>query len=215
MKKTQTHPSLTVSSDLEWNTLCSFISLWKKIANGWWSANIKSIVCAALSVLSQFKTICMFDVPFLTAHFYLKEKYCPWPQTVLFYHGKDTELRVLKLGIVKKTGGFTCVTTLLVCCGRLCALMKVINLQSWLQSNSYMLWQKWHHFYLTLCHVLLISDANLCKREKYLYPLPPYNITFQSFMRKKSFSIPLLRRVATECGLTVMVLKANLFSLFL
>lgn len=50
--KQQTHPSLTVSFDLKWNTLCSFISLWNKIANGPWSANIKSIVCVALVIIA-------------------------------------------------------------------------------------------------------------------------------------------------------------------
>lgn len=125
-----------------------------------------------LSVLWQLKTICMFDVLFLTSHLYWKNKYYSWPQTVLFFliTKKMLNYKYWSLKLWTKVVFLPSDTRLLVYCGRLCAPMKVINAQSWLQRDNNILW----HFlsYIMLCLPFFISKS-LQKRE---IPVPAFPI---------------------------------------
>lgn len=111
---------------------------------------------------------------------------------------------------MNKSGIFLSDTLLLVWCGRLCASMKVINAQSWLQRDNNILW----HFlsYIMLCSPFLIKQIFAKERTTCTY-FPHLTQLSRISCEKSNISTTSLK-VAAEICVSVVVLYANLLALF-
>lgn len=154
---------------------------------------------------------------FSLAHFYLKDKYCPWPQTVLFFFIMKKMLNCKYYSLEKRRK----VEVLLVtqCCRF--AVEDCVHLWTWLifspgckeiatfldRSDTIFILQ--HAVFPWFHKQIFAKEKSICTH------FPCLTLPSGASCEKKSFSIPLVRREAADCHLTVVVLKDNLLGLFL